>query len=157
MRIINWNKLSPIKNNKQYNFKYAEIYYIKFITLQNKCINKFNIICIGKQCYYYSYNNNLYDLKNMNIVNICMLNCIFLKMPNKCLCLFRNNYYVYILLGTLFTDQYITESNINVNKYLQFNIIQDYDGKILNIDKKYLDFLIGIYESQLILKDIKEN
>ena len=137
MRIINWNKLSPIKNNKQYNFKYAEIYHIKFITLQNKCINKFNIICTGKQCYYYSYNNNLHDLKNMNIVNICILNCIFLKMPNKCLCLFRNDYYVlYILLGTLSTDQYITESNIRnapVEETIRFLLTDNEQHEIYNI------------------------
>lgn len=156
MRIIDWNNLIPIKTTKQYKFKFVEVYHIKFISLQNEYINQFNFINTGSKHYYYSYNINIQELTNINIQECCIFYCILLNTPNTCFCIFTNQYYTHILSGKLTIDKYIIKSNININKYLQCGDIQNYDGLTLNIDKKYLHFLINIRATQLLLKELKE-
>ena len=98
---------------------------------------------------------NIQELTNINIQNSCIFYCILLNTFNTCLCIFTNQYYTYFLSDKLTIDKYIVKSNININKYLQFGDIEDYAGLALNIDKKYLNFLINIHTSQFLLKELK--
>lgn len=164
VEFILWNRLLPLnKFRKQYEntiFNNSIFFsHFTFFNPQYEEINNINFIRVyGKN---YFYENSLDIQKFLGDIHIgVIINSMhqyhgsFIRIiNNKWLCLCHTKWW-YLLLGTISQDTFTTIQQFNLYKYEKDKVLQDRNGNKINIDPKYVSFLMNIKNSKKLLKKL---
>lgn len=161
---ISWNRLLPLnKFREQYENTIINTLiffsHFTFFNSQYEEINKINFVCVQGKSYFYK--NSLDIKKFLGDIHIgIIINSMherygyFIRiMDNKWLCLHYTKWW-FLLYGTIHRDAFTTKQQFNLYQYERDKAFRDLNGNKINVDPKYVSFLMNIKNSKRLLKKL---
>lgn len=161
---ISWNGLLSL-NNFQKRYKNTiinnPIFFstLTFFNSQYEEINNINFVRVEGKSYFYK--NSLDIHKFLGDIHIGVIvnseyqrHGYFIRMMNnKWLCLHHTQWW-FLLYGSISQDTFTTIQQFNLYQYEKDQVFQDLNGNKINVDPKYVSFLMNIKNSKRLLKKL---
>lgn len=161
---ISWNGLLPL-NKFQERYENTIINdpmffsTLTFFNPQYEEINKINFVRVQGKSYFYESSLDIQkflgDIHIGVIINsMYQRHGYFIRMiNNEWLCLHHNKWW-FLLYGTISQNAFTIIQQFNLYSYEKDKVFQDLNGNKINIDPKYVSFLMNIKDSKKLLKKL---
>lgn len=162
---ISWNRLLPLnKFRERYENTIINnpilLSTLTFFNSHYEEINNINFVSVYGKNYFYESSLDIQkflgDIHIGIIINsMYQLHGYFIKINNynKWLCLYQKKWWL-LLCGTISRDTFTTIQRFNLYQCEKNKAFQDLNGNKINVDPKYISFLMNIYNSKKLLKKL---